>query len=261
MEEAYTEAVLQLLVNISSQCGVAFPTSDSLSEKSQTSMTPFCSVYDDISLEIQETWNDIRRLLRRHLLDRLSMDTSGVPHRAVLLLQQLCFLYTETEVLEKYQALRSKMVLELLRKTQTCRPDGESGFKRMAVDFQAVCPAFCAMLGEDIHVLNDIVEPHCILRFVNQAYLLTLAQELGFLMEKEVEVVMKDNSTQGGKGLRSSSKKASVGQCGFCFSLCDILYYLLTSVCSAKLSMKSDEVLVFRFCRDWICVVLKESWI
>ncbi|XP_058231561.1 uncharacterized protein KIAA0825 homolog isoform X1 [Hemibagrus wyckioides] len=209
-EEAYTEAVLQLLVNISSQCGVAFPTSDSLSEKSQTSMTPFCSVYDDISLDIQETWNDIRLLLRRHLLDRLSIDTSGVPHRAVLLLQQLCFLYTETEVLEKYQALRCKMVLELLRKKQTCRPDGESGFKRMAVDFQAVCLAFCAMLGEDIHVLNGIVEPHCILRFVNQAYLWTLAQELGFLMEKEVEVVMKDNSTQGGKGTRSSSKKASV---------------------------------------------------
>ncbi|KAK3514600.1 hypothetical protein QTP70_021512, partial [Hemibagrus guttatus] len=209
-EEAYTEAVLQLLVNISSQCGVAFPTSDSLSEKSQTSMTPFCSVHDDIALDIQETWNDIRLLLRRHLLDRLSMHTSGVPHRAVLLVQQLCFLYTETEVLEKYQALRSKMVLGLLRKKQTCHPDGESGFKRMAVDFQTVCPAFCAMLGEDIHALNGIVEPHCILRFVNQAYLWTLAQELGFLMQREVEVMMKDNSTQGGKGMRSSSKKASV---------------------------------------------------
>ncbi|MCJ8746813.1 hypothetical protein PDJAM_G00146070 [Pangasius djambal] len=209
-EEAYTEAVLQLLLNISSQCGVAFPTSDSLSEQSQTSMAPFCSVHDDIALEVQETWDDIRILLRRHLLDKLSMDGPGVPQRAVFLVQQLCFLYTETEVLEKYQALRSKMVLGLLRKNQTCCSDGESGFRRLAVVFQAVCPAFCAMLGEDIHILNGIVEPHCILSFVNQAYLWTLAQELGLLMEKEMEVVLKDNSTQGGKGMRSSSKKAAV---------------------------------------------------
>ncbi|XP_026787076.3 uncharacterized protein KIAA0825 homolog isoform X1 [Pangasianodon hypophthalmus] len=209
-EEAYTEAVLQLLLNISSQCGVAFPTSDSLSEQSQTSMAPFCSVNDDIALEVQETWDDIRLLLRRHLLDKLSMDGSGVPQRAVFLVQQLCFLYTETEVLEKYQALRSKMVLGLLRKNQPCCPDGETSFQRLAVVFQAVCPAFCAMLGEDIHVLNGIVEPHCILSFMNQAYLWTLAQELGLLMEKEMEVVLKDNSTQGGKGMRSSSKKAAV---------------------------------------------------
>ncbi|XP_060740365.1 uncharacterized protein KIAA0825 homolog [Tachysurus vachellii] len=214
MEEANTEAVLQLLVNISSQCGVAFPTSDSLSEKSQASLTPLCSVHDDITLNIQETWYDIRLLLRRHLLDRLSMEVCGVPQRTVFLVQQLCFLYTETEVLERYQALRSKMVLELLREKQTCCLDGESGFKRLAVDFKAVCPAFCAMLGEDIHILSGIVEPHCILRFVNRAYLWTLAQELGFLMEKEVEVVMKDNSTHGGKGMRSSSKKASVAPQG-----------------------------------------------
>ncbi|XP_053509961.1 uncharacterized protein KIAA0825 homolog isoform X2 [Ictalurus furcatus] len=209
-EEAYTDAVLQLLLNISSQCGVAFPTSDSLCEQSQTSMAPFCSVRDDIALEVQETWDDIRLLLRRHLLDKLSMDSSGVPQRAVFLVQQLCFLYTETEVLEKYQALRSKMVLGLLRKNQTCCPDGESGFQKLGVAFQAVCPAFCAMLAEDIHVLNGIVEPHCILSFVNQAYLWTLAQELGLLMEKEIEVMLKENSTQGGKGMRSSSKKAAV---------------------------------------------------
>ncbi|XP_060762922.1 uncharacterized protein KIAA0825 homolog [Neoarius graeffei] len=205
-EEAYTEAVLQLLLNISSQCGVAFPTSDSLSEQSQTFMAPFCSVHDNIALEVQETWDDVRLLLRHHLLDKLSMDGSGVPEKAVVLVHQLCFLYTETEVLEKYQALRSKTVLGLLRNKQTCCPDGGSGFQRLAVGFQAVCPPFCAMLCEDIHVLNGIVEPHCILSFVNQTYLWTLVQELDLLME----VVLKDNSAQGEKGMRSSSKKAAV---------------------------------------------------
>ncbi|KAF5904754.1 uncharacterized protein DAT39_005476, partial [Clarias magur] len=205
-EEAHAEAVLQLLLNISSRCGVAFPTSDSLSEQSQTSMAPFCSAHDGIALDVQETWDDIRRTLRRHLLDELSTVASGVRPRAVSLVQQLCFLYTETEVLEKYQALQSKTVLGLLRKNQSLRPDGESGFQRLAASIQAVCPAFCEMLSEDIHVLNAIFEPHCIVRFVNQAYLWTLGQELGVLMEKE----MKDNSMPGGKGMRSSSKKAAV---------------------------------------------------
>ncbi|XP_053337654.1 uncharacterized protein KIAA0825 homolog isoform X1 [Clarias gariepinus] len=173
-------------------------------------MAPLCSAYNDIALDVQETWNDIRCTLRRHLLDELSTDASGVPPRAVFLVQQLCFLYTETEVLEKYQALQSKMVLELLRKNQTLRPDGESGFQRLAVSVQAVCPAFCEMLSEDIHVLNAIFEPQCIVRFVNRAYLWTLGQELGLLMEKEMEVGMKDNSRPGGKGVRSSSRKAAV---------------------------------------------------
>lgn len=176
-------------------------------------MAPVCYVHDDIALEVQETWDDVRLLLRCHLLDKLSMDVSGVRQRPVYIVQQLCFLYTETEVLEKFQALQSKTVLGLLRKKQTCCPGRESGFQRLAVGFQAVCPAFCAMLAEDIHVLNGIVEPHCILRFVNQAYLCMLAQELDLLMEKELEVILKDNSTQGGKGMRSSCKKAAVGQC------------------------------------------------
>ncbi|KAF7687307.1 uncharacterized protein KIAA0825 homolog [Silurus meridionalis] len=208
-EEASTEAVLQLLLNISSQCGVAFPTTNSLSELSKTSMAPFCSVQDDTALGVQETWDDIRLLLRRHLLDKLSTDCSGVPQRAAFLVQQLCFLYTETEVLEKYQALRSKTVLGLLRKNQIRCPDGESGFQRLAAGFQAVCPAFCDMLAEDIHVLSGMFEPHCILCFVNQAYLWTLAKELGLLLEKEMEV-LRDSSAPGGKGRRSLSKKAAV---------------------------------------------------
>ncbi|KAI5613259.1 hypothetical protein C0J50_11619 [Silurus asotus] len=208
-EEASTEAVLQLLLNISSQCGVAFPTTTSLSELSQVSMAPFCSVQDDTALGVQETWDDIRLLLRRHLLDKLSTDCSGVPQRAAFLVQQLCFLYTETEVLEKYQALRTKTVLGLLRKNQIRCPDGESGFQRLAAGFQAVCPAFCDMLAEDIHVLSGTFEPHCILCFVNQAYLWMLAKELSLLLEKEMEM-LRDRSAPGGKGRRSLSKKAAV---------------------------------------------------
>ncbi|KAI4900758.1 hypothetical protein NFI96_031996, partial [Prochilodus magdalenae] len=234
-EEAREEAVLQLLLNISSQCGVAFPCSGPLSEQGYTTVPPVCSVRDDLVLEVQETWDDIRLLLRRHLLDKLqpaeepnqpgqsaesSTVSSRVPQR-ILILQQLSFLYPETEVLSKYQVVQSRAVLSLLRSTQTCSPGGERGFDRLTQGFQTVSPAFCAMLSKEIHVLNGIAEPHSILTFLNQAYLSTLTQELSFLMEREVEAALKDNTAHSGKTGRSSNKKSAVGQ----FALHTLLFY------------------------------------
>ncbi|XP_072520951.1 uncharacterized protein KIAA0825 homolog isoform X2 [Salminus brasiliensis] len=223
-KEACEEATLQLLLNISSQCGVAFPSSSPLSEQGHTPVSPVCSVRDDLALEVQETWDDVRFLLRRYLLGRLqpeeepsqlgqSTEGSGVSSRVpqrIHILQQLFFLYPETDVLAKYQALQSRTVLGLLRSTQTCSPGGERGFDRLALGFQDVSPAFCSMLSEEIHVLNGIAEPHCILVFLNQAYLSTLTQELSSLMEKEVEATLKDNTAHGGKAGKSTNKKSAV---------------------------------------------------
>ncbi|KAG9261881.1 hypothetical protein AMEX_G25492 [Astyanax mexicanus] len=223
-EEAREEAVLQLLLNISSQCGVSFPSSGTLSVQGHTPVPPVCSVRDDLALEVQETWDDIRFLLRRHLLDRLQLSeepsqtaqsaegsnlNSRVPPR-IHILQQLSFLYPESEVLTKYQALQSRMVLGLLRSTQTCSPGGERGFNRLALGFQDISPAFCTMLSEEIHVLNGVAEPHSILAFLNQAYLSTLTQELSALMEREVEAMQKDNTAPGAKVGKGSNKKSAV---------------------------------------------------
>uniref|UniRef100_A0AAR2L095 KIAA0825 n=1 Tax=Pygocentrus nattereri TaxID=42514 RepID=A0AAR2L095_PYGNA len=223
-QEAREEAVLQLLLNISSQCGVAFPCSGPLSEQAHSPVPPVCSVQDDLALEVQETWDDVRLLLRRHLLDKLqpaeepsqsgqSAEGTIIGSRVaqkILILQQLSFLYPETEVLVKYQVLQSRRVLGLLRSTQTCSPGGERGFDRLALGFQTASPSFCAMLSEEIHILNGIAEPHSILTFLNQAYLSTLAQELSILMAREVEAVLKDNTARGGKTGKSSSKKSAV---------------------------------------------------
>lgn len=216
-----------MLLNISSQCGVAFPCSGPLSEQAHSPVPPVCTIRDDLTLDVQETWDDIRHLLQRHLLDKLqpteepgqsgpsaegSYFNSRVPQK-ILILQQLSFLYPETEVLAKYQALQSRAVLSLLRSKQKCSPGGERGFDRLALGFQAASPAFCSMISEEIHVLNGVAEPHSILAFLNQAYLSTVAQELSSLMEREVEAALKDNTTQGGKMGKSSSKKSAVGQC------------------------------------------------
>lgn len=65
------------------------------------------------TLQIQEVWDDIRLLLRRHLVGRLScrslehieprfISTVSIPER-VHCLRQLLFLYPESEALAHYQ--------------------------------------------------------------------------------------------------------------------------------------------------------------
>lgn len=135
-----------------------------------------------------------------------------VPQK-VLYLQQLLFLYTDTKVLSWYQHLHIKAVLSVLRSCQRCSPGGEKGFDRLTLGFQTASPTLCSMLREEIQVLNGIAEPHNILAFLNHVYLNTVAQELGVLMEKEIETALKDNTTHSSKGGKMSYKKSAVGQC------------------------------------------------
>lgn len=66
-----------------------------------------------VTFQIQTVWDDVRLQLRRHLLDRLSAhipehpepgrsSTPSIPER-IYCLQQLFFLYPESEVLAHYQ--------------------------------------------------------------------------------------------------------------------------------------------------------------
>ncbi|XP_048045124.1 uncharacterized protein KIAA0825 homolog [Megalobrama amblycephala] len=220
-EEACDEAVLQLLLSISSQCGVAFPTSCPASTQEHSPIPALSTPCDDLALEVQEVWDDVRFSLRNHLLGKLQMmaepsQTEGemgvgtkVPQK-VLYLQQLSFLYTDTKVLSWYQHLQIKAVLSVFQSCQSCSPGGEKGFDRLTLGFQTASPTLCSMLREEIQVLNGIAEPHNILAFLNHVYLNTVAQELGVLMEKEIETALKDNTTHSSKGGKMSYKKSAV---------------------------------------------------
>ncbi|XP_010781398.1 uncharacterized protein KIAA0825-like [Notothenia coriiceps] len=214
-EEGKEEVTLQLLLNLSSQCGVCFPCTPSSS--SSSSSLPAASshlvhtVRDDTSLEIQEAWDDVRLQLRRHLLERLSArspDHQGprnmsVPER-LHCLQQLFFLYPESEALTYYQSLRSQSVLALLHSTMSSSPGDEAGFDRLAEGFRSVVPALTQALTEEIHVLSRLAEPHTILGFLNAAYLGTVTRALVSLMERESETALRDNTS-----LTSKIKKYS----------------------------------------------------
>ncbi|KAM9464858.1 uncharacterized protein KIAA0825 homolog [Salvelinus alpinus] len=164
------------------------------------------TVRDDSALESHEVWDEVRLRLRRHLLDRLSRPLP-VPQR-IYCLQQLFFLYPEWEVLTHYQGLRSQAVLSLLHSALASSPGGkETGFDRLALGLRAAAPALCSALREELQVLNGVAKPHTILGFLNAAYLNTVSQELGAMMERECENALKDNTTpSGGKGRKSSAR-------------------------------------------------------
>ncbi|XP_074494372.1 uncharacterized protein KIAA0825 homolog isoform X2 [Sebastes fasciatus] len=217
-EEGKEEVTLQLLLNVSAQCGVCFPCTPSSSSSSSSSLIASSillvnTVRDDASLEIQEAWDDVRLQLRRHLLDRLSShspDHSGprkisVPER-VYCLQQLFFLYPESEALTHYQGLRSQSVLALLLSALSSSPGGETGFDRLAIGFRSVVPALTGALTEELHVLSRLAEPHTILGFLNAAYLSTVARELASLMERECETALRDNTTLSSKIKKYSAR-------------------------------------------------------
>ncbi|XP_031686286.1 uncharacterized protein KIAA0825 homolog [Oncorhynchus kisutch] len=213
-EEGREDVTLQLLHNISSQCGVSFPNTTPSPTPQQPGPSAHTSVHtvrDDSALESHEVWDEVRLRLRRHLLDRLSCPLP-VPQR-IYCLQQLFFLYPEWEVLTLYQGLRSQAVLSLLHSALASSPGGkETGFDRLALGLRAAAPALCSALREELQVLNGVAKPHTILGFLNAAYLNTVSQELGAMMERECENALKDNTTlSGGKGRKSSARtKATV---------------------------------------------------
>ncbi|XP_074526836.1 uncharacterized protein KIAA0825 homolog isoform X2 [Halichoeres trimaculatus] len=225
-EERKEEAVLQLLLNLSSQCGVCFPCTPSSSSSSSSSsphpqlntssINLVHTVRDDASSEIQEVWDDVRHQLRRHLLGRLfphnsehpahrQLSTLSIPER-VHCLQQLFFLYPESEVLTHYQALRSQSVRGLLLSAPSSSAGGETGFDRLAVGFRSAVSALTQALTEELHVLSQLAEPHTILSFINTAYLSTVAHELASMMDRECETALRDNTTLSSKIKKYSAR-------------------------------------------------------
>ncbi|TKS78887.1 hypothetical protein D9C73_012286 [Collichthys lucidus] len=215
-EEGKEEVTLQLLLDVSAQCGVCFPCTPTLHPQLTASSVHLVhTVRDDTSIEIQDAWDDVRLQLRRHLLDRLSSrspEHPGLGHISILsipervhCLQQLFFLYPECEALTHYQGLRVQSVLGLLSALSSS-PGGETGFDKLALGFRSVVPALTQAVTDELHVLSRVAEPHAILGFLNVAYFSIVARELASLMERECEMALRDNTTLSSKIKKYSAR-------------------------------------------------------
>ncbi|XP_028312858.1 uncharacterized protein KIAA0825 homolog isoform X3 [Gouania willdenowi] len=218
-DDAKEVVTLQLLLNLSAQCGVCFPNtlssfSSSSSHQHQMNASSIHLVHtvrDDTSLEIQEVWDTIRLQLRRYLLDHLSshsleprqINTMSIVE-CVHCLQQLFFLYPESEVLTHYQNLRSQFVLDILHSSLSCNSGGETGFDGLTMGVSNVVSVLLQATAKELQVLSRLLEPQAILSFLNAAFFNTLTQEVIFLMEKKSETAQRDNT-----GLSSRIKKYS----------------------------------------------------
>ncbi|XP_020561665.1 uncharacterized protein KIAA0825 homolog isoform X3 [Oryzias latipes] len=262
-EQGKEEAALQLLLCLSSQCGVCFPCTPTSSSSScpYSQLTDFSihmvhTVKDNNSLEIQELWNAVRLHLRRYLMDQLlcrnpefceCRKTSSLTiFERVHCLQQLFFLYPECEVLRCYQGLKRQHVLSVLHSSLNSSPGGETGFDRLAAGFCSAVPHLSQAITEELQVLTKVTQPNAILGFLNVTYLSTLAQELASQMEKEREIAQRDNSALSSKIKKYSTRsRASVAPMELpvkarSFSLTSHQLKALNQLACALLKFESD---------------------
>ncbi|XP_063346071.1 uncharacterized protein KIAA0825 homolog isoform X4 [Pelmatolapia mariae] len=263
-EESKEEVTLQLLLNLSSQCGICFPCNHSSSsplsslhsQLTASSIQLVHTVREDASLEIQEVWDDVRLRLRRYLMDQLFSCSPELPGprqttalsilERVQCLQQMFFLYPESEVLQLYQGLKRQYVLGILHSTLSASQIGETGFDRLAMGFCSMVPILTQALKEELHVLSGLAEAHTILGFINEAYLNTVATEFASLMERECETAHRDNTAPSVKTKKYSVKsRATVAPLELptksrSFSLTSHQLRALTQLACTLLGFESD---------------------
>ncbi|XP_060617770.2 uncharacterized protein KIAA0825 homolog [Anolis sagrei] len=219
-EQNQEEIILHFLLDLSSQCGVLFPCTPSGASFEFTSSTSLHGVEDDSTVDVQCIWNDVRLHLRRFLVSQLQnhQETSnGALQQRLQLkiqcLQQLLFLYPESEVLDKYQKMQNKLVSDLLQKC-VLESSGETNFEKMVHGYESSIPVLCAMIKEDLCILNGIIEPSSTVKFINETYLDTITEEMTILLETLCELQFKENALHGAKSNKSSKKHRGTAHVG-----------------------------------------------
>ncbi|XP_069043621.1 uncharacterized protein KIAA0825 homolog isoform X2 [Lepisosteus oculatus] len=208
-ERGQEDVVLELLLDVSSQCGVSFPTTATAAPSSP--LSSLHAVREEACLDVQSAWDDVRLQLRRPLLDRLSGRAGGPALRARCL-QRLLFLFPAPEVLERYRTVRADAVRDLLQSPAASGP-GDRGFDRAVRGLRAGAAPLCALIEEDLLALSGLLEPRLVLRFLSDAHLGPLSREVSSLLERlsEPPPPPKDGAGPAAKTGKSSGRaKAAV---------------------------------------------------
>eukprot|EP00076_Gallus_gallus_P035404 XP_025000942.1 uncharacterized protein KIAA0825 homolog isoform X4 [Gallus gallus] len=209
-EQNQEEMILHFLLDLSSQCGVSFPSSPSGMSFEFTSSLH--AIEDDSTMDVKSLWDDVRLHLRRFLVNRLQSQEETNPSASqqqiqlkTQCIQQLLFLYPGSEVLSKYQNMQNKMVRDLLQNCvlSSC---GETNFDKVVHGYQSSIPTLCTIIKEDFYILSGTIDPSSSLKFINETYLDTITEEITVLLERLCELQFKENALHVVKANKISKK-------------------------------------------------------
>ncbi|XP_025928419.1 uncharacterized protein KIAA0825 homolog [Apteryx rowi] len=205
-EQNQEETILHFLLDLSSQCGVSFPCTPSGTSFEFTSSLH--AIEDNSAMDVKSLWDDVRLHLRRFLVNRLQSqeETNALQQRMQFktqCIQQLLFLYPESEVLTKYQNMQNKLVSELL---QNCLLSScaETNFDKVVHGYRSSIPTLCTMIEEDLYILSSAIDSSSSLKFINETYLNTITEEMTVLLESELQ--FKENALHIVKASKISKK-------------------------------------------------------
>nr|XP_045368505.1 uncharacterized protein KIAA0825 homolog isoform X3 [Camelus bactrianus] len=209
-EQNQEELTLDLLWDLSCQSSVSFPSTLSGSCLHFLSRTSLHSVEDHSNMDVKSIWDDIRLHLRRFLVSKLqSHNEINNSQQKILLknqcMQQLLFLYPESEVTVKYQNIQNKLLANLL---QNCFSSysRESNLDIMANECQGTMLKLYSMIKEDFNVLCEILAPSSTLKFIKETYLDTVTEEMAKFLEKFCELQFKESGVRVIRTSKSSSR-------------------------------------------------------
>ncbi|XP_058132234.1 uncharacterized protein KIAA0825 homolog isoform X2 [Dasypus novemcinctus] len=209
-EQNQEEMIFDLLWDLSCQSSVLFPSALSGTSLHFLSRTSLHSVEDYSSMDVKSIWDDIRLHLRRFLVTKLqSHNEINNSEQKISLknqcIQQLLFLYPESEVIIKYQNIQNKLLAKLL---QNCFPSysRESNLDLIVHGYQSAMLKLYSMIKEDFNILHEILAPSSTMKFIKETYLDTISEEMTKFLQKFCELQFKENAVRVVKTSKSSSK-------------------------------------------------------
>ncbi|KAG8504306.1 hypothetical protein J0S82_007563, partial [Galemys pyrenaicus] len=209
-EQNQEEMIFDLLWNLSCQSSTSFPSTLSGISFHFLSATCLHSVEDHFSMDVKSIWDDIRLHLRRFLVNKLqSHNEVNNSQQKILLknqcIQQLLFLYPESEVIIKYQNIQNKLLAKPL---QNCFSSysRESNLDIMIHGYQTTMLKLYSMIKEDFNTLGEILAPSITAKFIKETYLDTITEEMANFLANFCELKFKESTVRVIKTSKSSSR-------------------------------------------------------
>ncbi|XP_034512392.1 uncharacterized protein KIAA0825 homolog isoform X4 [Ailuropoda melanoleuca] len=204
------EMILDLLWDLSCQSSISFPSLLSGASFHFLSRTSLHSVEDYSSMDVRSIWDNIRLHLRRFLVNKLQSHNEISNSQPKIWLknqciQQLLFLYPESEVIIKYQNIQNKLLAKLL---QNYFPSysRESNLDIMVHGFQSTMLKLYSMIKEDFNILHEILAPASTVKFIKETYLDTVTEEMAKFLENFCELQFQESAVRVIKTSKSSSR-------------------------------------------------------